>query len=210
VLSELFRRLFLEQLEDAFYRNELRFPGSIEPLHDAFAFDELLRSHSDRDWVVYAKPPFGGPQRVLEYLGRYTHRVAISNRRLLSLEGGRVTFQWKNYRNEHREGSEIMTLAADEFQRRLLIHVLPGGFQRIRYYGYLANCHRTDKLEYCRTILAAGITGLLPQTEQCLQMEEALTEPELAHRCPHCRNGVMVRIAVLEPIRWSASPPDTS
>jgi len=210
VLSELFRRLFLEQLEDAFYRNELRFPGSIEPLEDAFAFDELLRSHADRDWVVYAKPPFGGPQRALEYLGRYTHRVAISNRRLLSLEDGQVTFQWKNYRNEHCERSGSMTLAVDEFQRRLLIHVLPGGFQRIRYYGYLANCQRKEKLEYCRTILAAGITGLLPQAEQCRQMEEALTEPEPGHRCPRCGKGTMVRIAVLEPIRWPASPPDTS
>jgi len=210
VLSELFRRLFLEQLEDAFYRNQLRFPGSIEPLHDAFAFDELLRSHADRDWVVYAKPPFGGPQRVLEYLGRYTHRVAISNNRLLCLKDGQVTFQWKNYRNEHREKSSTMTIEADEFQRRFLIHALPARFPRIRHYGFLANCHRTDKLEYCRTILTAGIMGLLPQAEQCRQMAEALTEPELEHRCPCCGSGVMVRIAVLEPIRWPASPPDTS
>ena len=212
VLSELFRRLFLEQLEDAFYQKQLRFPGSIEPLEDAFAFDELLRSHQAREWVVYAKPPFGGPQRALEYLGRYTHRVAISNQRLLSLEDGQVTFQWKNYRNEHRQRSGTMTLAVDDFQRRLLIHVLPSGFQRIRYYGYLANCQRKEKLEYCRTILAAGITGLLPQEEQCRQMEEALTEPEPEHRCPRCGKGTMVRIAVLAPIRWRASPspPDTS
>ena len=147
VLSQLFRRLFLEQLEDAFYKNQLRFPGSLEPLRDAFAFDELLRLHEDRDWVVYAKPPFGGPHRALEYLGRYTHRVAISNHRLLSLEDGQVTFQWKDYRSEHREKSKTMTLDADEFQRRFLIHTLPAGFQRIRHYGFLANCHRTDKLD---------------------------------------------------------------
>lgn len=210
VLSQLFRRLFLEQLEDAFYGNKLRFPGSIEPLQDAFAFEQLLHSHEDRDWVVYAKPPFGGPQRALEYLGRYTHRVAISNHRLLALEEDRVTFQWKDYRSEHREKSKTMTLDAGEFQRRFLIHTLPPGFQRIRHYGYLANCHRKDKLEYCRALLFGGTTGLLPQPEQCRGLMEQLTEPDPRHRCPRCESGNMVRIAVLEPIRWPAWPPNTS
>ena len=207
-LSRLFRRLFLEQFEDAFYKNELRFPGSIAPLQDAFAFDALMRSHEDREWVVYAKPPFGGPQRALEYLGRYTHRVAISNGRLLSLQDDQVTFQWKDYRSQHREKSKTMTLDADEFQRRFLIHTLPAGFQRIRHYGFLANCHRADKLEYCRKLLTSD---LLPQPDECQQMMEALTEPEPAHRCPQCSSGTMVRIAVLQPIRWPAiPPPDTS
>jgi Putative transposase/Transposase zinc-binding domain len=210
VLSRLFRRLFLEQLEDAFYRKQLRFPGSIELLQDAFAFNDLLCAHEDREWVVYAKPPFGGAQRALEYLGRYTHRVAISNHRLLSLKDVAITFQWKDYRSEHREKSRNMTLDVDEFQRRFLIHALPAGFQRIRHYGYLANCHRREKLEYCRSILAAGAAGLLPQPEQCRQLTETLTEPEPAHRCPCCESGSMVRIAVLEPIRWPALPPDTS
>jgi hypothetical protein len=210
VLSHLFRRLFLEQLEDAFYKNELRFPGAIEPLRDVFVFDALLHSHEDRDWVVYARPPFGGPERALEYLGRYTHRVAISNHRLLSLQDGQITFQWKDYRSEHREKSKTMTLEADEFQRRFLIHTLPAGFQRIRHYGFLANCHRADKLEHCRCLLSAGTAGLLPSLAECAQMKEALTEPEPAHRCPHCGSGSMVRIAVLIPIRWPAIPPDTS
>ena len=213
VLSRLFRRLFLEQLEDAFYRKQLRFPGSIEPLQDAFAFDELLRWHEDREWVVYAKPPFGGPQRVLEYLGRYTHRVAISNHRLLSLKDDQITFQWKDYRSEHREKSKTMTLEADEFQRRFLMHTLPAGFQRIRHYGFLANCHRTrrNKLEIaCRSLLMAGAAGLLPPPDECRQMMEALTESEPGHRCPQCGVGTMVRTAVLAPIRWPASPPDTS
>jgi hypothetical protein len=182
----------------------------MEPLQEAFAFDALLRSHEDREWVVYAKPPFGGPQRVLEYLGRYTHRVAISNHRLLAFQDGRVTFQWKDYRSEHREKSKTMTLEADEFQRRFLIHVLPAGFQRIRHYGFLANCHRADKLEYCRELLNAGATGLLPQAEVCQQMMEALTEPEPDHRCPQCGSGTMVRIAALLPIRWPATAPDSS
>jgi len=211
VLSRLFRRLFLDQLEDAFYKNRLRFPGSIKPLQEAFAFDRLLRSHEDREWVVYAKPPFGGPQRALEYLGRYTHRVAISNHRLLSLQEGRVTFQWKDYRSEHREKSKTMTIDSSEFQRRFLIHTLPAGFQRIRHYGFLANCHRADKLEYCRGLLMAGATGLLPQPAECTEMKELITEKEDIHRCPHCGIGSMVRVAVLEPIRWPAiPPPDTS
>jgi hypothetical protein len=210
VLSRLFRRLFLEQLEDAFYRNALIFPGSVEPLQDAFAFDELLRSHEDREWVVYAKPPFGGPQRAIEYLGRYTHRVAISNHRLLALEQDRVTFQWKDYRSEQREKSGTMTVDADEFIRRFLIHTLPPGFQRIRHYGFLANCHRKDKLEFCRSLLPAGASGLLSQPAECAQMKEEITEPEPGRRCPRCGSGTMVRIAVLEPIRWPAVPPDTS
>jgi hypothetical protein len=207
VLSRLFRRLFLEYLEDAFYKNHLRFPGSIASLQDVFVFDDLLRSHEKREWVVYAKPPFGGPQRALEYLGRYTHRVAISNHRLLSLKDDQVTFQWKDYRSEHREKSRTMTLDTDEFQRRFLIHTLPAGFQRIRHYGFLANCHRKDKLEYCRQLLD---NGLLPPPEECRQMMEALTEPEPDYRCPQCGSGEMVRIAVLTPIRWPALPPDTS
>jgi hypothetical protein len=210
VLSRLFRRLFLEHLEDAFYRNQFRFPGSVEPLQDAFAFDAMLRSHEDREWVVYAKPPFGGPQRVLEYLGRYTHRVAISNHRLLSIRDNRVSFQWKDYRSEHREKSKTMTIEAEEFQRRFLMHTLPAGFQRIRHYGFLANCHRTEKLEFCRTLLMAGAAVLLPPSAECRQLMEILTEPEARHRCPQCVAGSMIRIAVLAPVRWPASPPDTS
>jgi hypothetical protein len=211
VLSRLFRRLFLEYLEDAFYKKQLRFPGSIEPLRDAFAFDDLLRSHEQREWVVYAKAPFGGPQRVLEYLGRYTHRVAISNHRLLSLEKGQVRFQWKDYRSEHREKLKTMTVDAEEFQRRFFIHTLPAGFQRIRHYGFLANCHRKDKLEYCRELLTAGVTGLLPSLTECVEMKEAITEQEDLRRCPHCGIGSMIRIAELPCYRWPAiPPPDTS
>jgi hypothetical protein len=120
VLSKLFRRLFLEELEDAFYQRQLHFPGSIEPLQDAFAFAELLRSQENHEWVVYAKPPFGGPQQAIEYLGRYTHRVAISNQRLLSGQDGQVSFQWKDYKHENKQNSKIMTIDADEFIRRFL------------------------------------------------------------------------------------------
>jgi Putative transposase/Transposase zinc-binding domain len=210
VLSSLFRRLFLEELEDAFYRRQLQFPGSIEPLQDAFAFAELLRSQEDREWVVYAKPPFGGPQQAIEYLGRYTHRVAISNRRLLSDEDGQISFQWKDYKHENRQNSKVMTVGADEFIRRFLIHTLPPGFQRIRHFGFLANCHRTAKLALCRKLLIVPITDLLPQPVDCRQLLEAFTQTE-RNRCPRCGIGTMIRMEILPRYLWPAVPPsDTS
>ncbi len=211
VLSRLFRRLFLEKLEDAFYRNELRFPVSLAPLQDAFVFDELLRTQECQEWVVYAKPPFGGPQQVLKYLSRYTHRVAISNRRLVSDEDGQVTFWWKDYRNKDKQTPETMSLDADEFMRRFLIHTHPPGFQRIRYFGFMANCHRKDKLELCRQLLMAGARELLPQPAECALMKEAITETEALHLCPRCGIGSMIRVEVLPCYRWPAiPPPDTS
>jgi hypothetical protein len=210
VLSSLFRRLFLEELEDAYYHGQLHLPGSIEHLQDAFTFAELLRSHQDRDWVVYAKPPFGGPQQAIEYLGRYTHRVAISNQRLLSDQEGQVSFQWKDYKHENKQNSKIMTIDADEFIRRFLIHTLPPGFQRIRYFGFLANCHRTAKPALCRQLLIVPITDLLPQPVDCRQLLRAVTETE-RNRCPHCGIGTMIRIAILPRYPWPSAPPsDTS
>jgi hypothetical protein len=146
--------------------------------------------------VVYAKPPFGGPHQVLNYLGRYTHRVAISNERLLSVEDGHVSFRWKDYR--HRQRPKVMTVSADEFIRRFLLHALPTGFQRIRYYGLLANCHRAGKLQLCRQLLAAPLSDLLPQPESCRELAMALSW-KLPRLCPQCGVGVMVAIEVLRP-----------
>src|SRR5579864_8021039 len=115
--------------------------------------------------VVYAKPPFGGPQQALEYLGRYTHRVAISIRRLLSLQQGQVCFQWKDYRDPQQQ--KVMTVSAEAFIRRFLQHAVPPGFQRIRYYGFLANCHRAERLELCRRLLATPCLDLLPCSADC-------------------------------------------
>ena len=159
--------------EDAFYQQLVPVPRLHPTAPPGSAFEELLRSHEARDWLAYAKPPFGGPQRALEYLA-VTPRIAISNRRLLSLEEDQVTFQWKDHRSEHREKSKVMTVDADEFQRRLLIHVLPGGFQRIRYYGYLANCHerKTGLLSHDPD---SRNHGLAAKPEQCRQMQEATT-----------------------------------
>lgn len=208
VLSRLFRRLFLEALEDAFYQGKLCFFGETESLRDAIAFAACLVSQENREWVVYAKPPFGGPGRVLEYLGRYTHRVALSNERILDMSNGEVTFQWKDYRHKDRQKSRVMTLPADEFIRRFLIHTLPPGFPRIRHFGFLANRHRREKLTLCRVLLTTAIAELLPSTEQSRQLEQALVSPPPA-RCPGC-GGAMIRLGHVPAYLWPNRPPDSS
>jgi len=158
VLSRLFRRLFLEQLRRAYDAGGLRLHGQFESLSDPVEFAAWLAPAARAEWVVYAKPPFGGAEHVLDYLGRYTHRVAISNNRLLAFDGHTVQFRWKDYRHESRQ--RTMTLTADEFIRRFLLHVLPGGFHRIRHYGLLANPVRRHNLARIRALLhAAPITG---------------------------------------------------
>src|SRR6266853_3428083 len=137
VLSRLFRRLFLEHLQNAFDAGKLRFFTALENLRDHRQFDRYLAPVRKAEWVVYAKRPFAGPQQVLDYVGRYTHRVAISNNRLLDIDDGTVRFRWKDYRDD--KAQKTMTLEADEFIRRFLLHVLPQGLQRIRYYGLLGN-----------------------------------------------------------------------
>ncbi len=129
---------------------------------------------------------------MLEYLGRYTHRVAISNRRLLKMENGQVSFQWKDYRNP-QQPQKVMTVSAEEFIRRFLQHSLPSGFQRIRYYGLLANCHRVAKLDLCRQLLATVCSLLLPQPAECRDFLAALTAGNL-RLCPQCRIGALMRM----------------
>lgn len=206
VLSRLFRRLMLEALQQAFHKELLQFPGDIEPLADSAAFRRYLAPLREKEWVVYSKPPFGGPLQVLEYLGRYSHRVALCNQRLLQAAGSSVTFQWKDYRLHDKYKSRTLTLAADEFIRRFLIHVLPAGFQRIRHGGFLANCHRQRKLVLCRQLL--DVSELVPSPAQCRRfLEQLQTE---VRRCPVCLAGSMIRIEILAPYRWPATPPDTS
>lgn len=203
VLSAYFRRRFLEALEKLYGQGELLLTGTLAHLRDAQAFQQYLDPWRNADWVVYAKPPFGGPRQVLEYLGRYTHRVAISNHRLVSLQDGQVTFRWKDYRHEQRP--RLMTLGADEFIRRFLLHSLPDGFQRIRFSGFLANRHRRSKLALIHELLADPVTELLPLPKDCADLLALLTgQPK--DQCPFCRLGRMQRIEVLPPIRW----PDSS
>ena len=141
VLSRMFRGLFLRYLEKAFVAEELNFFSVHRHLHEPAAFRRYLAPAWNVDWVVYAKRPFAGPEQVLDYVGRYTHRVAISNNRLVSTDDGKVRFRWKDYRDDNRQ--KTMTLEAGEFIRRFLIHVLPDGFHRIRYFGFLGNAPLT-------------------------------------------------------------------
>jgi hypothetical protein len=196
VLSRLFRRLFLEALEKSYADGELQFFSDLESLRKPSAFAQYLAPLRQTEWVVYAKPPFGGPQQVLEYLGRYTHRVAISNERLFGLQGGQVSFRWKDYR--HPQKPKVMTVSADEFIRRFLLHALPPGFPRIRYYGLMANCHRATKLKLCRQMLAAPLTDLLPRPTDYRDFYAALTGMNL-RLCPQCGIGTMIRVQILGP-----------
>ncbi len=154
VLSRVFRGKFLAGLGQAFDRKRLAFHGELGRLANKKTFAVFLRSLSREDWVVYAKAPFGGPEHVLAYLARYTHRVAISNHRLLSVDDDHVTFRWKDYAHESR--CCAMTLTSEEFLRRFVQHVLPKGLPRIRYFGWLANRRRRELLPLCRTLLAAA------------------------------------------------------
>jgi len=198
VLSRRFRTLFLTALGQAFRDGELNFFSELKPLAQRRTFAELLASARRAEWIVYAKRPFGGPQQVLDYLGRYTHRVAISNDRLLSMEDGTVCFRWKDYRHSSRQ--KIMAIAAEEFIRRFLLHVLPRGFVRIRRYGLLGNRHCAAKLALCRHLLGAGEPK--PQPDEGIEdyriRYEALTGASLI-ACPICRSGRMIRIETFSP-----------
>ncbi len=153
VLSRLFRRLFLSRLAELHAAGELQFFGDLAELADKTTFDSYLAPLLAVEWVVYAKRPFAGPEQVLAYLARYTHRVAISNHRLVAIDDTHVSFRWKDYRENGRSKSKVMRLAPGEFMRRFLLHVLPDGFHRIRHYGLFANGHRAEKLALCRKLL---------------------------------------------------------
>jgi hypothetical protein len=198
VLSRLFRRLFLQGLVQAFEAGQLEFFASLESLRDRTAFLAHLAPLHEAEWVVYAKRPFAGPEQVLDYVGRYTHRVAISNNRLLDIAEGQVSFCYKDYRHEAQQ--KVMTLAADEFIRRFLLHVLPAGFQRIRYYGFLGNRYRREKLACCRQLLGmpACEAPALEAAKNYRDRYEALTGDSL-RRCPVCHQGCMRVIEILRP-----------
>jgi Putative transposase/Transposase zinc-binding domain len=201
VLSALFRRLLLEDLESAFRKNELHFYGPLEPLRQASAFAALLDPLRTNDWVVHAKPPFGGPQQVIEYLGRYTHRVAISNERLLSLDGDQVTFQYKDYRSKDHHKLRRMTISAEEFIRRFLLHSLPPAFRRVRHYGLLAGRNKKQLLALCRELLDA-CDELLPTARDLKHCLAQILIDSL--RCPFCHVGQMIRIEILPRIACTA------
>lgn len=209
VLSRMFRGLFLHYLEKAFATGELNFFSAHHHLQEPAAFRRHLTPAYANEWVVYAKRPFAGPAQVLDYVGRYTHRVAISNNRLASLDGGEVRFRWKDYRDGNRQ--KTMTLEGGEFIRRFLIHVLPDGFHRIRYYGFLGNCHRARKLARCRELLGMAPAGpaVNPQPAEYRDRYAALAGRSL-RECPHCNTGIMVVIGCVARPTLCQPVPDTS
>ncbi|HEY2011916.1 MAG TPA: IS91 family transposase [Bryobacteraceae bacterium] len=186
VLSELFRGKFTDGLKCLFRRRKLAFHGSLQWLQEPRSFARFLHTLHRHDWVVYAKKPFGGPEHVLHYLARYTHRVAISNHRLLRLEDGKVTFRWKDY--AHGAKKRQMTLAAEEFIRRFLLHVLPKSFVRIRHYGWMANRCRAERAALCRTLLDAEPSP----------SPTSPANPAPARQCPFC-GGTIEVVEVVTP-----------
>jgi hypothetical protein len=191
VLGCRFRNVFLAYLREAFADGKLHFHGEMAGLAKPAAFEALCVRAERVKWVVFVKPPFGGPEQVLKYLARYTHRVAISNSRILSVADGKVTFQWKDYADGNK--TKIMTLDAVEFIRRFLLHILPGGFVRIRQFGFLANRARREKLALCRTLLNAP-TPLSNAT--VAGVPDRKTDEK---RCLICRTGHMILIRLFRP-----------
>ena len=203
VLSRLFRRLFLDKLVAAHEAGHLHFFGNHRPLADARAFAVTLSPWRKAEWVVYAKRPFAGPDAVLAYLSRYTHRIAISNSRLMAFDDNTVTFKWKDYRAKGRGRYKTMTLQAHEFIRRFLIHVLPHGFHRIRHYGLFANGGRAENLARARELLDAPVQQKEPDT-----VANDDNTQTLAHPCPCC-GGPMVIIETFERNAQPRAPPRT-
>ena len=197
VLSRLFREKFLCYLKQAFEQGELQFFGDLKPLAETKNFSRFLPRNRKSEWVVYAKPPFGGPIKVLDYLGRYTHRVAISNNRLVAFQNGKVTFQWKDRKKHNR--TRTMTLDAHEFIRRFLMHVLPKRFTKLRYFGFFANRCRRTRLSLCRQLLNAPP----PETDIKLldwkSRHQALTGDSL-DTCQTCHQGRMRLLQILPPL----------
>ena len=210
VLSRLFRGKYLAGLRALFDRNQLLFTGKRSALVERSAFAAWLTPLYQQDWVVYAKAPFGGPEQVLKYLARYTHRVAISNSRMIGLDDGRVTFRYKDYADDARQ--KTMTLSAEEFLRRFLMHVLPKGFVKIRHYGLLANRKRAGFLQICRKLLVAVAAALALGTPSATGPEPTVTVgPQQGSTCPTCGVGRWQRVqrilreATAWPWPWDSS-----
>jgi len=201
VLSRLFRRLFLSELKTAYEKGQLHLDGKLARLSAPAAFSAFLAAARNTEWVVYAKAPFGSPVQVLRYLGRYTHRVALSNDRILAINNGQVTFLYKDYTDgSHRK---TITLAANEFIRRFLLHVLPDRFLRIRHFGLFANNHRTQNLDACRRLIADSTPEHLPALAPVSAIHTDMPDSEQApRRCPQCGVGRLHRFQVSSALRF--------
>ena len=204
VLGKLFRGKFLAGLKKAYQAGQLKLTGSVMHLGDPRAFQQLLQQLYSNNWVVYAKRPFGGATQVFRYLGRYSHRVAIANSRLASMEHDRVSFRWKDYSDNHR--TKVMTVSAEEFIRRLLLHVLPKGFVRIRHFGLLASVNVATKLQRCRQLLGQE-TPSGPQPAKCWVDRVLEWTGQDPRRCPHC-HGFLERRPLLKSLPEEGQQPD--
>jgi len=200
VLSRVFRGKFIALLKQAFAAGKLGFYGQLKPLGNPVAFEQLLNRAVRHDWVVYAKRPFSSPLCVLKYLARYTHRVAISNQRLVGLNDGRVSFRYKDYAGGQHD--KVMTLETPEFIRRFLMHTLPKGFVRIRYYGFLANRQRNRHLDQCRELLGVQPRPNESEAQDAAEPEEDAQPQQSCPTCPACQRGKLVIIQHVSP-----SPP---
>jgi hypothetical protein len=202
VLSQVFRGKFLSALNKAFNKGELRFSRKLSWLAEKKNFGSYLNAASKKQWVVYCKAPFGGPQQVLQYLGRYTHRIAISNHRLIAFKKGNVAFRWKDYRHDGQQ--KIMQLPAGEFIRRFLMHVVPSRFVRIRHYGFLANRNRAASI----LLIRSKITSVSVEHSKAELSDSSVTVPsiDLLDTCSVCKKGKMRRIAIVPALRpWDTS-----
>jgi len=205
VLSALFRGKFLGLLEKSFESDDLVFPGSISRLNEPRDFETFRKHLYHKKWVVYCKPPFDGPKGVLQYLGRYTHRIAISNNRILTIRDGTVSFLWRDYADDNRQ--KTMPLQAGEFIRRFLLHVLPTRYVRIRHFGLLANRRRKDNIASCREFLGTGKTVTKEKARQETWQEQLLRICGVdVTICPVCQKGRMFRVALLLPYRCNSPP----
>ena len=199
VLGRLFRRLFLEALAEAHATGLIKLTGALASLGEIGAFADALRTWRRINWIVYAKAPFGGPKQVLAYLGRYTHRVAIANSRIVALDDDTVSFRWKDYRTHGT--IKVMRVTADDFIRRFLQHTLPDGFHRLRHYGFLANARRVEKLVICRRLLAACTpepetpTDPAPINTESGRLKDAPIS-SAPHACPCCGGRLAISSAL--------------
>ncbi|MBC8179547.1 IS91 family transposase [candidate division KSB1 bacterium] len=201
-LAKAFKNRYLTLLNTAYQKNELIFPGKTACYESREKFDLLIRSVSNTKWITYAKRPFAGPEQVLEYLGRYTHRVAISNNRIKSIENGKVGFTYRDRTNNNE--LKTMTLTADEFIRRFLLHVLPDGFMKIRYFGFLSNTNKKQAIPLIRRFIGSDVKLPKKQNETVAEMLYRLTGEDITC-CPECKKGEMRTVKRLPKLYWNSS-----
>ncbi|MCT4620791.1 MAG: transposase [Marinisporobacter sp.] len=208
VLSYEFKKRFIKYLKEAYYNSKLRFQGKIENLNHKFVFQDFIGKLLHLNWIVYSKPTFKQPEHVIEYLGNYTHRVAISNSRIIGFENGNVTFKWKDYKDHNKK--KLMTIPAPEFIRRFLFHILPHKFVKIRHYGILSNKSKRSKIELCRKLIAIILNREVFRVSvsklSTVDLIFKLTGKNISI-CPCCKKGTMVRKTTRYPN--ILSPPST-